>query len=228
VLCAVGWLTAFAALPARAEEACLEEPFDELGAKGARKGVQKRDFLKRLRLEISAWGGFYANDLLSTSYAYGGALTFYPVEDFGVEASLIVTQFKLNLEQPLTNFFAGNVFNQSNAYLLTGNLLWSPFHVKMRVSERGIVHGDAFLLIGGGYTFNDTVQGATFDVGIGLKIYAGRWIGFRFDLRDYVLIQEAVAVNRVTNNIVGTFGVSLFIPGPRPYSGGPKVEVKKK
>jgi hypothetical protein len=37
----------------------------------------------------------------------------------------------------------------------------------------------------------------------------------RFDLRDYLMVQEAVAVQRVTNNIVGLFGLSLFIPGPR-------------
>jgi len=48
----------FAALfprPAHAEEACLD-PASELGAAGARKGVQKRDFLKRLRVEASVWG----------------------------------------------------------------------------------------------------------------------------------------------------------------------------
>src|SRR3954469_23805561 len=70
-----------------ADEPCLD-PETELGAAGRRKGVQKRDFLKRLRLELSAWGGFFASDLLSTSYDYGGALAFYPGEDFGFEASL--------------------------------------------------------------------------------------------------------------------------------------------
>ena len=60
-----------------------------------------------------------------------------------------------------------------------------------------------------------TVQGITFDVGIGLKLYANRFLAVRFDLRDYLMVQEAVAVQRVTNNIVGLFGLSLFIPGPR-------------
>ena len=199
---------------ARADEPCLESD-EELGALGRRKGVQKRDFLKRLRLELSAWGGFYASDLLSTSYDYGGALAFYPGEDFGFEASLVVTPFDLAVERPLTQFFAGQTFQKSLAFIVVGNFLWSPIHLKLRVSEKSIAHGDLFFVLGGGDTISQTVQGITFDVGIGLKLYANKWLAVRFDLRDYLMIQEAVAVQRVTNNIVGLLGLSLFIPGPR-------------
>jgi outer membrane beta-barrel protein len=202
------------AAPARADEACLDDNAT-LGEYGARKGVQKRDFLKRLRVEATVWGGFFASDLLSTSYDYGGAIAFYPVEDFGVEASLLVTPFSLAVEKPLTQFFAGKVFQNSLAFVLVGNVLWSPIHMKMRVSDRSIVHGDLFFALGAGDTLNATVQGATFDVGIGLKIYPNRWLAVRFDLRDYLILQEAVAVQRVTNNLVGVLGLSLFLPGPR-------------
>lgn len=195
-------------------QSCLDSD-SELGAAGRRKGVQKRDFMKRLRLEISAWGGFYASDLLSSSYDYGGAVAFYPGEDFGFEASLVVTPFDLAVERPLTQFFAGQVVKRSLAFVAVGNFLWSPIHLKMRVSEHAIAHGDFFFAIGAGDTINSMVQGVTFDAGIGLKLYAGRYWAFRFDLRDYLMIQEAVAVERVTNNLVGLLGVSLFIPGPR-------------
>jgi outer membrane beta-barrel protein len=177
--------------------------------------VQKRDFLKRLRLETSIWGGFFAGDLLSTSYDYGGAISFYPFEDFGIEASLLVTPFTLAVEKPLIRFFSGQVFQPSLAFVVVGNVLWSPVHLKMRVSAHGIIHGDLFFALGAGDTINSVVQGATFDVGIGLKIYANRWVGVRFDLRDYLLVQEAVGVQRLSNNLVGLLGLSLFLPGPR-------------
>jgi outer membrane beta-barrel protein len=199
---------------AKAEEACLDDNAP-LGEYGARKGVQKRDFIKRLRLEATIWGGFWAGDMLSTSYDYGGALTFYPVEDFGIEASLLVTPFALAVEKPLTQFFAGHVFNTSLAFVVMGNLLWSPIHLKMRATDHAIIHGDLFFVLGAGDTINSTVQGATFDVGIGLKIYPNRWVAIRLDLRDYIMVQEAVAVQRVNNNLIGTLGISLFIPGPR-------------
>jgi outer membrane beta-barrel protein len=202
---------------ARAEEACLD-PNSPIGEEGARKGVQRKPFLKRLRVELSAWGGFFAADLTSTSYTYGGAVAFWPSEDFGVEASLLVTPVTLAVEKPLSQYFAGHVFNDSTAFVLVGDLLWSPIHFKVRASERAIAHGDMYLALGGGETFNQTVQGATFDAGIGLKIYIHHWVAFRFDLRDYVWVQEAVAVQRVTNNIVGLLGFSLFLPGEHPIS----------
>jgi outer membrane beta-barrel protein len=198
---------------AHAEEACLDSA-SELGQAGARKGVQKRDFLKRLRAELSVWGGFFASDLISTSYDYGGAVAVYPGEDFGVEVSLLVTPFSLGVEKPLTQFFSGTVFRDSMAYIVVGNFLWSPIHLKARATEHAIVHGDVFFALGAGETFNQTAQGITFDVGLGLKLYPNRWMAIRFDLRDYVLVQEAVAVQRVTNNLVGLFGISLFLPGP--------------
>jgi len=65
---------------------CLDETIaDELGQGYRRKGVQKRDFLKKHRFELSGVGGFYASDVLSSTYAYGGALSFFPSEDFGLE-----------------------------------------------------------------------------------------------------------------------------------------------
>jgi hypothetical protein len=45
-----------------------------------------------------------------------------------------------------------------------------------------------------------------------LEIYATQWVTFRFDIRDLLLVQEAVAETRITNNIMATFGVAVWIP----------------
>ncbi len=202
---------------AAAEESCLD-PADPLGEAGARKGVQKRPFLKRLRAELSVWGGFFASDLLSSTYTYGGALAFFPFEDWGIELALHVSPFDLAIERPLTSFFAGQVYQKANAYIATANVLWSPIHFKLKGGERHIAYGDVFFFVGAGNTFNDTVQGLTFDAGFGIKIYPAKYFAVRFDLRDFVMVQEAIAIQRVTNNLVGTLGVSVFFPNPRPYS----------
>lgn len=205
------------AATARAEESCLD-PADPLGEAGARKGVQKLPFTKRLRAELTVWGGFFASDLLSTSYTYGGAVAFYPVEDWGFEAALNVSPFGLSIEKPLTQFFGGEVYKRSTAYTVTGNVVWSPFHFKVKASEHDISYGDIMLYLGAGDTINDTVQGVTFTAGVGFKFYPTRYFGVRVDLRDFVIVQEAVAVQRVTNNLVGTVGLFVFLPNPRPYS----------
>jgi outer membrane beta-barrel protein len=195
-----------------ASDACLDQA--ELSA-GVRKGVQKRDFTKRLRVEASLFGGFFASDLLSSSYDWGGAIAFFPAEDVGVEVSLLVSPFDLAIERPLTNFFAGQIFRPSLAYIAVSDLVWAPVHLKVRASERAILHGDVLVYLGAGETFHSTVQGLTFDGGVGLKLYPTRYLAIRVDLRDYVMIQEAVSVQRTTNNLVGLVGLSLFLPGPR-------------
>jgi outer membrane beta-barrel protein len=126
-----------------------------------------------------------------------------------------VTPFDLAVEKPLTQFFAGQVFRPALAFVVVGNFLWSPIHFKVRATESAIVHGDVIFALGAGDTFNDTVQGITFDAGLGLKLYPKSWLAVRFDLRDYLMLQEAIAVQRVSNNLVGTIGLSLFFPGPR-------------
>jgi outer membrane beta-barrel protein len=203
-----------AATPAVAAPTAAEQAEDEAGCADQgpkRKGVQKRDFLKRHRFELTAWGGFYAADLLSTSYTYGGAVGFWFTEDFGVEASLLVTRFDLAVERPITDTFQGAVFKPSNAFVAVANLMWSPVHLKVRWTEHAIAHGDFIFTLGGGDTFHDTAQGVTLDVGLGLKLYPTRFFTLRFDLRDYLTVQEAVSVQKLSNNLVGTFGLSFWI-----------------
>jgi outer membrane beta-barrel protein len=194
-----------------------EEPCDEDEAR--RKGVQKREFLKKWRFDFTVWGGFWSADLLSTSYAFGGALAFFITEDLGVEASLVVTHFDLRVEQPLSDLFGGQRFTPTLAYAVVGDVLWSPIHLKLRATDHAIIHGDIVFALGAGSTIADPVQGATFDAGLGLKLYVNRWLAVRFDLRDYVMVQEAVGVQRVTNNIVGLVGASFWLP---PKLWGPK------
>src|ERR1700753_3488095 len=61
---------------------CIDEAIrDELNARRKYRGVQKRLFQKAGRHELSAIGGIYAADLLSSSYVVGGAYTFHFTED---------------------------------------------------------------------------------------------------------------------------------------------------
>ena len=48
---------------------------------------------------MSGVGGFYASDALSSTYSYGGALAFYPSEDFGLELLYGQEQQQLDLQQ---------------------------------------------------------------------------------------------------------------------------------
>jgi outer membrane beta-barrel protein len=187
--------------------ACLEGET----ADGKRKGVQRRDFLKKHRFEIGAMGGYYASDALSSTYAYGGSVAFYPSEDFGVELLVTRNPIKFRLEEPFSAFDAEQHFTPSAAFQGIASLLWSPIHAKFKFTEATIVHGDIFAMAGAGRTFHESVLGLTWEAGFGLKLYVWRYVSFRLELRDFLIPQEVLGRGRSTNNLTILGGLSLWL-----------------
>ncbi|HET6150197.1 MAG TPA: outer membrane beta-barrel domain-containing protein [Polyangia bacterium] len=189
---------------------CLEG--DGAGG-GRRKGVQRRDFLKRHRFELSGLGGFYASDALSSTYSYGGALAYYPSEDFGVELLVTRSPVKFRLEEPFNAFDQERHFAPSNAWQGIFSLLWSPIHAKLKFSEQTIIHSDVFVVLGAGRTFHESVLGLTWEAGFGIKLYLSHYVTLRFDVRDFLLPQEVLGQGRITNNVTVLGGLSVWLPG---------------
>jgi outer membrane beta-barrel protein len=189
---------------------CLEG--DGTGG-GRRKGVQRRDFLKRHRFELSGVGGFYASDALSSTYSYGGALAYYPSEDFGVEVLVTRSPVRFRLEEPFTSFDQEHHFAPSIAWQGIVSLLWSPIHAKLKFTYKTIIHSDVFVVAGAGRTFHESVMGLTWEGGFGVKLYVSHYVTLRFDVRDFLLPQEVLGRGRITNNITVLGGVSVWLPG---------------
>jgi outer membrane beta-barrel protein len=188
---------------------CLED----LSPEGdTRKGVQQREFLKDNRVEISALGGLYASDVLSSTYLLGGAVAYFPSEDFGIEFMLSRSPVNFGLEQPFSAFDQEQNFQSGDAWQSIVSLLYAPFHAKFKFSEASIVSGDIFVVGGAGRTFHETVQGLTWEAGAGMKLYLWKYLTFRLDIRDYILPQEVLGRGRITNNlaVMGGFSTWLF------------------
>lgn len=191
---------------------CLDQTIkDELGERLRPRGVQKRFFLKNKHFELATHGGMLAADLLSTSYLYGGSLTFFFTEDLGVELRVDRTYVSLDLDAPVAEFFGDDRFEPGSAYNAMASLVWSPIHAKLKVGG-SIVHSDIMLAFGAGRLFHDSVQGITFNAGVIMQLYLTKWFAIRFDFRDLVAVQEAVAETRLTNNFLVTAGLSFWIP----------------
>jgi outer membrane beta-barrel protein len=187
--------------------ACLEG--DATG--GRRKGVQRRDFLKKHRFELSGLGGFYASDALSSTYSYGGAVAFYPSEDFGIEVLVTRMPMQFRLEEAFTSFDQQTHFTPTVAWQGIFSLLWSPIHAKFKFSDTTIIHSDLFVVAGAGRTSDPSVLGLTWEAGLGAKLYLNRFFAFRLDLRDFLLPQEVLGRGRITNNVTILAGLSLWL-----------------
>ncbi len=193
---------------------CLDQTIvGELGEELRPRGVQKRVFLKQGHFQLTARGGLFAGDLLSSSYVAGGALAFYATEDLAVEVSFDVTPMELDLDKPLTTFFGDDRFESGLGYLALAGLLWTPIHAKAKVGD-SIIHADIAFAAGAGRLLHDSTQGIAFDTGMVLELFTTQWVTLRFDIRDVILLQEAVAETRLTNNIIASFGLAFWIPTP--------------
>jgi outer membrane beta-barrel protein len=193
---------------------CIDEAIrDELNARRRYRGVQKRLFQKAGRHELSAMGGLYAADLLSSSYLLQGAYTFHITEELGLEASFAYTRADSELVRIVerdTSFTALRL--DRPVYVYQGHLLWSLAYGKLRWFSGSISRFDLYAALGGGVTDNQSAEGLTFSGGLGLKVFFGDWFGLRLDLRDQVLSQELLGVSKIVNNLAATLGFSVFLP----------------
>jgi outer membrane beta-barrel protein len=191
---------------------CLDQTIaEQVGGELKPRGVQKKDFLKRRKLNLVGHGGLYAGDLTSSSWFAGGSLGFFFTEDFGIAAEFDVTPLTLDLDAPLNTFFGDNRFEPGMAYLALGNLMWSPIHAKLKLGG-GIVHTDIMLVAGGGRMIHDSMQGVAFDAGFAMELFVTKVVTIRLQVRDVMAVQEIAAETRYTNNIVATAGLSMWIP----------------
>jgi len=191
---------------------CLDQTLaDQLGAELKPRGVQKKDFLKRRKVNLVMHGGAYAGDLTSSSWLAGGSLGFFLTEDFGFAGEFDVTPLRLDLDSPLAQFFNDNRFEPGYAYIALGNLFWSPMHAKLKMGG-GIVHTDIMLFAGAGRMIHPAVQGLAFDAGFAIDMFVTKVLTIRLDVRDLMAVQEVASETRFTNNIVATAGISWWIP----------------
>jgi|tagenome__1003787_1003787.scaffolds.fasta_scaffold20829449_3 outer membrane beta-barrel protein len=194
--------------PSSTRIACLDDTSED-GYQ--RKGVQKRDFLKRHRFEVGALGGFAASDLLSSSYTFGGALSFFLSEDFGLETLVTYQPVRFRIEDPFTAFDQRRHFTSGSALQAMGAVSFAPVHAKFKFTEATIVHGDLFLVAGAGRTFHDSVQGLSWQAGGGLRLYLARHLAFRLDVRDFILPQEVLGRGRITHNLTTIGGLGFWM-----------------
>lgn len=191
---------------------CLDQTIaGELGETLKPRGVQKKNFLKRHKINLVAHGGLYAGDLTSSAWIAGGTLGYFVTEDFGLAAEFDLTPLTLDLDKPLNQFFGDNRFKAGMAYVALGNAMWAPIHAKLKLGG-GIVHTDIMLFGGGGRMIHDAVQGLSFDAGAAIDFFVSGFATIRLDTRDLMAIEEIAGDTRFTHNIIATAGLSLWIP----------------
>ena len=205
----LGW-----ASPAAAQ--CVDEELkQELVGGRHYRGVQDRLFQKAFRHEFSVMGGLYAADLYSSSWTLGGAYTFHFSEDLGLEASVAFSRFRTAVTDTYERRYPQVQVEERTdkpGRLYFGHLVWSFAYGKLRWLGGGISRFDFNAALGAGVTDDSTAQGVTGSFGLGTKWYFGKWFALRIDARDRVLRETLIGEDHLVNDLVLTFGMSIFAP----------------
>jgi len=203
-------------VPAKPSDAplpsCLDQTIaEQVGEQLKPRGVQKRDFLKRRKINVVLHGGLHGGDMTSSTWIAGGSVGFFFTEDFGVAGEFDVTPLELDLDSPINKFFGDDRFEPGLAYVALAKVLWSPIHAKLKLGG-GIVHADFLFFAGGGRMIHDSVQGIAYDAGVALDMFVTHGLTVRIGLQDLMAVQEIAAETHFTNNLIATAGIALWIP----------------
>ncbi len=187
VILAVLLIFAIAAIPA------VSQASDEDEGQGLRTlAVQNRQHT--MAHEFSAWIGTLPLDAFTKGLTFTGAYTLHFNDLFAWEIGQFTYSYGIdtdlkadlgNLPQP-----AGPTPFETVKYFVTSSLLFKPVYGKMALLNRALIYGEVFFLIGGGYGWMTISNRTVLDVGAGGRIYVGKYVSFRIDLRDYMFVTE--------------------------------------
>jgi len=194
-------------------EQCIDKVIaDRLAIKRKRRGSVDRLFVKQARHEFSLGGGYYVSDLFSGTYVLSGAYTFHMTESTAVEIGAAFTRAKAEVIRNIEDQ-RGTVLEDANAKVrfVESLLLWTPVYGKLRLGG-SIARFDLHVDMGVGVVDSNTSRGATGVAGIGSKLFIGKALAFRIDLRNHTFRQELLAESFLVNDLSLTAGLSLFLP----------------
>jgi outer membrane beta-barrel protein len=210
---AVSGSSALAYADAAAPGTCVDQEIaDRLAIKRKRRGHQETLFVKQQRHELTAMGGYYVSDLYSSTYVIGAAYTFHMTNESAIEMSFAMTHANADIIRALEDQ-RGTIVDDNYADVLFAEslLVWSPIHGKFRMGG-SIMHFDLHLDAGVGVVDSQTSRGVTGVGGFGMKVFMGKAVALRFDVRDHVFQQELLDKSFLVNDVSATLGLSLFLP----------------
>ena len=199
--------------PLRTTQICIDEAIaNRLAIKRQRRKAVDRLFVKQARHELSAQGGYYASDLFSGTYVAGGAYTYHMTEHTAVEFGVAYTHANADVIRAIEDGRAEILEDEfARTLLVESVLLWSPIYGKLRMGGT-VARFDINAGLGVGVVDAATSRGAAGVAGLGVKLFVGKAIALRVDVRNHVFRQELLEQSFVVNDLSITSGVSLFLP----------------
>jgi outer membrane beta-barrel protein len=186
------------------------------------KAVQRKGFLRRHRLQLTALVSPTLNDAFFQKYAFGGRLAYWLEDGFAVAVS---GNYFATARTDYVRLGARAFQSQLLASQLYGNAMvegvWSPIYGKAAWLGSSIVHFDVFLLAGLGAAWSATStaprnEGAHLaaDFGGGIRFYPNAWLALEIGVSAtlYPDQKDKAVPATIQNVVMAGAGVSFFFP----------------
>lgn len=99
-------------------------------------------------------------------------------------------------------------------YFLGSDLLWTPFHGKLAVLNKWVVHGEVFFVLGATlFKYTNTFRPAV-NAGLGGRVVLNPNVSLRLDLTDNVVIPLGGASVLPTNVMTTTLSLAINFGAP--------------
>lgn len=210
--------------------------------------VRNKFFIKRKRFEITPQVGFITNNALNDEINVGASLTYHFSDRVGVElhgsyALLGGTANTKSLALAVLRLLDPSFRLESvdPGVLATLSFVWSPMYGKINPFGMAVINLDFYFLLGVGYG-NETIEmlsyaidGAgqetaelatdpavnhqfLFNLGMGVNVFATKWLSLRFDVRVLLTWDEVLNYDddtaAATNRALGPLANRLTCDNP--------------
>jgi outer membrane beta-barrel protein len=212
---------------------------DRLGPLRERiRPVSGQLFIKKGRFEFSPSATISVRDSFFTKYIVGGAITYHPLETFGVSLRLgysipVVsgnaqictvdpTTLARTCRSPTFSQIDGRAPGQIN--LLAGlDLQWAPIYGKFSLFSEKFVHFDLYGIAGpaavryagpdgnGGSAQKTAIGG---NAGLGARFFFNPWMTLRMEVRDLIYNEQVLPMGSTSlrQQLLFELGLSFFFP----------------
>jgi outer membrane beta-barrel protein len=141
--------------------------------------------------EFGAWVGTLPLDAFEKGLTFTGAYSIHFTDFIAWEVGQYTysQRIEMDLKDELQNVCGAKATEfEVVKYFATSSLVLKPLYGKFALLNRRLLFGEIFILAGGGYGWMTLTSRPVADVGAGIRIYAGSYVSFRFDFRDYMFI----------------------------------------
>jgi outer membrane beta-barrel protein len=157
--------------------------------------------------DFGIWIGVLPLDAFTKGLTFTGSYTIHFNDIFAWEVGQFTYSYHIDtdLKQELEDLAVSPTPFETVEYFATSSFVFKPVYGKMALLNRALIYGEIYFLAGAGYGWMTIANRAVVNVGAGVRVYAGKVVSFRIDLRDYMFINS----DDLHNELSISLGIAL-------------------